>query len=101
MGGLQAAKLMCGKADPVKSQLLVVFAIFKYNCSNFMHKYILNSKTCSNPTSFLPKIWNENSLNQKHIKSLNSFKNSLQKLFISTYPPHVNCESSLCDECKP
>ena len=49
MGGLQAAKLMCGKADPVKSQLLVVFAIFKYNCSNFMHKYILNSKTCSNP----------------------------------------------------
>ena len=104
--------------------------LFKYNCSNFMHKYILNKQPESFkdmfqplsepnrtngyiiprvkskfldqfPTSFLPKIWNENSLNQKHIKSINSFKNSLQKLFISKYPPHVNCESSFCDECNP
>ena len=104
--------------------------LFKYNCSNFMHKYILNKQPESFkdmfqplsepnrtngyiiprvkskfldqfPTSFLPNIWNENSLNQKHIKSINSFKNLLQKLFISKNPPHVNCESSFCDECNP
>ena len=127
-----AGKKHRSHTDPLFSFLNIMKFedLFKYNCSNFMHKYILNKQPESFkdmfqplsepnrtngyiiprvkskfldqfPTSFLPKIWNENSLNQKHIKSINSFKNSLQKLFISTYPPHVKCESSLCDECKP
>ena len=51
------------------------------------------------PTSFLPKIWNDNSLIQKNIKSSNLFKNSLKKSFIAAYPPSVHCDSASCNDC--
>ena len=102
--------------------------LFKYNCSNFMQKYNSNKQPESFkdmfqplsepnrtngyvipriknkfldqfPTSFLPKIWNDNSLIQKNIKSSNLFKNSLKKSFIAAYPPMVHCDSASCNDC--
>ena len=104
--------------------------LFKYNCSTFMHKYSQNklpesfhemfssmsqpNRTCGYkldiiknnslsqyPIFFLPKIWNQNTLEIKMTKSLNIFKKNLHKSLIEKYPSMAKCQIRSCPDCYP
>ena len=51
------------------------------------------------PTSFLPKIWNENSQNVKHAMSLSSLKSQIKTYFIDHYVANEKCNFILCPDC--
>ena len=102
--------------------------LFRYNCSTFMHKYIFNKLPPSFenkftpfappnrpngfivdgarisfleqfPAYFLPRIWNENSLENKNLESHTSFKNAIFESLIIEYPPAFKCKSKTCPDC--
>ena len=89
--------------------------LFRYNCSCFMHKYTLNRAPPSFtdkypplappnrtqfPAYFLPRIWNENSLENKLNESHASFKKAIHEFLIIEYPPAFKCKSSTCPDCR-
>ena len=66
------------------------YQIKKYK-SNFFDKF---------PSSFLPKIWNDNCKNIKHFVSSTSLKEHLLDSILSNYNLVENCNYSGCPDCQ-
>ena len=108
--------------------LLKLEDIFKYNCKVFMYKYAHGlqpssfndmfiplrshnrngkyhiherySKSIDKfPSIFLPKTWNENSMEFKQEYNLNKFKAYIMQSFLSDYEDTIRCKNKYCPDC--
>ena len=103
--------------------------LFKYNCSIFMHKIAFGKHPASFesmftplgatnrtgnyhikiykstyldrfPSAFLPKVWNNNSMDIKRCITLSSLKTLLSDKIISEYKSSQKCQYKNCPDCK-
>ena len=62
---------------------------------------IKNNSLSQYPMFFLPKVWNQNSLEIKTTISFNILKKNLYKSLIENYPSMASCHIRSCPDCYP
>ena len=82
--------------------MLDMFTPLKTNSrnGNYLLKKYKSSFFDRFPSTFLPKIWNNNSNNIKNILKTSSVKTKLKNEIFSKYTDQEACNFALCPDCK-